>query len=124
MLLSNYGNVLNRQGKYQPARDCFLEGIQESQTLNNSMLFAYLVDGLAGNLVLSGNPAKAAQLMGAAEGFFEAAGITSMARIDQVDHDYYLAQIQASLEQEVIDGLWGKGKGMSIKDTVAYVQNQ
>ena len=124
MLLSNYGNVLNRQGKYQLARDCFLEGIRESQTLNNSMLIAYLVDGLAGNMVLSGHAAKAAQLMGAAEGFFEAAGISSMAAIDQADHDYYMAQIQASLEQEVINGLWEKGKGMSIEEIVAYVLNQ
>ncbi|MFN2197320.1 MAG: AAA family ATPase, partial [Anaerolineales bacterium] len=123
MLLSNYGNVLNRQGQYQLAKDCFLEGIRESQILNNAMLIAYLVDGLAGNMVLSGDSAAAAQLMGAAEGYFEAAGISSMATIDQFDHDYYLAQIQASLEQEVINELWEKGKGMSIDETVAYVLN-
>jgi predicted ATPase/class 3 adenylate cyclase len=123
MLLSNYGNVLNRQGKHQRARECFLEGIRESQTLNNSILIAYLVDGLAGNMVLSGDPAKATQLMGAAEGFFETAGISSMATIDQVDHDYYLAQIQARLEPEVLNGFWETGKRMSIEETVAYLLN-
>jgi len=123
MLLSNYGNVLNRQGKYQPARDCFLEGIRESQTLNNSMVIAYLVIGLAGNQVLSGDAAKAAQLMGAAEGYFEAVEVTSMAAVDQFDYDYYLAQIQASLEQEELNDLWEKGKGMSIEETVAYALN-
>jgi len=123
VLLSNYGNVLNRQGEYQRARDSFLEGIREAQALNNPMVMAYLVDGLAGNTVLSGHPVEAALLMGAAEGLFEVAGVSSMAAVDQFDHDYYLSQIQTSLEQGVINGLWEKGKGMSVEETVTYVLN-
>ncbi|MGD2049174.1 MAG: adenylate/guanylate cyclase domain-containing protein [Chloroflexota bacterium] len=121
MYLSNYGNVLNRQGKYQQAVDCFREGIQISQALNNSMMIAYLVDGLAGNAVLSGNPEEAALLMGASEGLFEAENIASMAAIDQFDHDYYLAEIQANLEQDRLDELWEKGKKMPAEETVARV---
>jgi predicted ATPase/class 3 adenylate cyclase len=121
MLLSNYGNVLNRQGKYQLARDCFLEGIRESQALNNPMLIAYLVDGLAGNMVLSGAPEKAALLMGVSAGIFEAAGVTSMAAVDQFDHDYYLAEVQSNLDQGLIEALSEKGKHMSVEETLAYV---
>lgn len=121
VLLSNYGNVLNRQGKYEAARESFLEGVREAQALDSSMVIAYLVDGLAGNAVLSGNPEEAALLMGAAERIFEEAGVTSMAAVDQFDHDYYLAEIQANLEQGVIDNLWEKGQGMSVEETVAYV---
>lgn len=123
MLLSNYGNVLNRQGEYQLARDSFLKGIREAQALNNPMMIAYLVDGLAGNAVLSGHPVEAALLMGAAEGCFEAAGVSLMAAVDQLDHDYYLSQIRASLEQGMIKDLWEKGKSMSVEETLAYVLN-
>jgi len=123
MLLSNYGNVLNRQGKYQLAKDFFLEGIRESQTLNNPMLIAYLVNGMAGNMVLSGDPAEAALLMGASAGIFEAVGISSMAAVDQFDHDYYLAEVRTNLEQKLLDTLWAEGKGMSVEETVAYVLN-
>lgn len=121
MYLSNYGNVLNRQGKYQQAGDCFREGIQIGLALNNSMLIAYLVDGLAGNAVLSGYPEEAALLMGAAEGIFETENVASMAAVDQFDHDYYLAQIRANLGQDLLAELWDKGKRMSVDETVKHV---
>jgi hypothetical protein len=85
------------------------------------MMIAYLVDGLAGNAVLSGNPEEAALLMGASEGILEAESITSMALIDQFDHDYYLAEIRANLERDRLEALWEKGKHMSVEETVAYV---
>jgi tetratricopeptide (TPR) repeat protein len=124
LLLSNYGNVLNRQGKYQRARACFLEGIQISQALANQMAIPYMVDGLAGNAVLAGNPEEGALLMGASESIFEEGGGSSMAAVDQFDHDYYLAQIRANLEQDRLDALWEKGKDMSVEETVAYVSEE
>lgn len=124
ILLSNYGNVLNRQGKYQLARETFLEGVQESQALNNTMLIGYLFDGLAGTMVLSGNPEMAALLMGASAGIFEVLGVSSLATIDQVDHDYYLDEIRAKLEPERLGALWEEGKGMSVEDMVACIMDQ
>jgi len=121
MLLSNYGNVLNRLGKYPPAKDSFLEGIREARALQNEMVVPYLIDGLAGNAVLSGDPERAALLMGAAEALFEAAGVSSMAAIDQFDHDYYLEEIQAHLEPERLRELWKTGQGMSADEAVAAV---
>jgi predicted ATPase/class 3 adenylate cyclase len=121
MLLSNYGNVLNRQGNYRLARESFLEAIREARALNSQLLMAYLLDGMAGNAVLSGNPEEAALLMGAAERMFEVAGVSSMAAVDQFDHDHYLAEINASLDQGVIDDLWEKGREMSVEETVGYV---
>jgi predicted ATPase/class 3 adenylate cyclase len=124
MYLSNYGNVLNRQGKYKQARDCFLEGIQISQALNNRLLLAYLVDGLAGNAVLSGRSEKAAVLMGASTAIFEAEKVASMAAIDQVDHDYYVAEVEARLEPHQLRALQEMGKQMTVKETVDYVLDQ
>jgi tetratricopeptide (TPR) repeat protein len=121
MYLSNYGNVLNRLGRYQEASDCFREGIRVSQDLNNSMVIAYLVDGLAGNAVLSGRPEEAALLMGASKGMFEAENITSMAVIDQFDHDFYMAEIQAKLEPDRLQELQETGKHMTLKETVDRV---
>jgi predicted ATPase/class 3 adenylate cyclase len=121
MMLSNYGNVLNRQGNYRLAREYFLEGIQESHALNNLMVIGYLIDGLAGNMVLSGSPEEAALLMGASEGILQKQGVSSMAAIDQVDHDYYMAEIHSALEQEQIDTLWERGKSMPSEEAVAFV---
>jgi tetratricopeptide (TPR) repeat protein len=124
MYLSNYGNVLNRQGKYRQARDCFREGVQISHALNNRLLLAYLLDGLAGNAVLSGKPEEAAVLMGASAAIFEAEKVASMAAIDQVDHDYYMAEIQAHMEPDRLPALQQIGKNMTVKETVEYVLNQ
>jgi len=124
MYLSNYGNVLNRLGRYQLASDCFREGIRISQALNNSMMIAYLVDGMAGNAVLSGSPEEAALLIGASKGIFEAENIASMAAIDQFDHDYYVAEIRAKLEPDRLHELQEIGKRMTVRETVDYVLNQ
>ncbi|MDT8305823.1 MAG: tetratricopeptide repeat protein [Anaerolineae bacterium] len=124
MYLSNYGNVLNRQGKYQQARHCFREGIRISHALNNRLLLAYLVDGLAGNAVLSGRAEEAAGLMGASTAIFEAEKVTSMAAIDQVDHDYYVAEVEARLEPHRLRALQEMGKQMTAKETVDYVLEQ
>ena len=59
--------------------------------------------------------------MGAAEGIFEATEVAAMAAVDQFDHDYYLTQIQAALDQSTIEELWEKGKGMPAEEVAAYV---
>jgi hypothetical protein len=75
-------------------------------------------------MVLSGNPEKAALLIGASAGIFELVGVSSMAASKQFDHDYYLAEVNANLEHENFDTLWEKKKNMSVKEIVAYVLDQ
>lgn len=118
--LSNYGNVLNRQGEYRAAQDSFHEGIQFAWELENATLLGYMFGGLAGTAVLSGQPQEAARLMGACEKAFEEAGVTSMNAIDQFDHDYYMAALQGELGEESLGALMETGRQMSLEEAVRF----
>lgn len=118
VLRSNYGNVLNRQLKLAAAKSVFVDGLRVARALQNQLVVAYLIDGLAGNAVLAGDPAEAAVLMGVADSIFDALGVTSMAAIDKADHDFYLAAIRDQLEHTEVDRLWAQGKRTAVDAVV------
>jgi predicted ATPase/class 3 adenylate cyclase len=118
-ILSNYGNVLNRQGEFQRALASFREGIERARELENAMILGYLFDGLAGTSILTMQPQRAARLMGASQKSFELAGVSSMTAVDQFDHDYYMAAIREALDEPTFAELMDEGKRMSLEEAAS-----
>lgn len=119
-ILSNYGNVLNRQGEYRRALASFQKGIEFAHELENTMLLGFLFDGLAGTAILTDQPDRSARLMGISKKAFEMAGVTSLNVIDQFDHDFYLSAIQENLHGSRFDELLDEGYRMPLEKAVAY----
>jgi predicted ATPase/class 3 adenylate cyclase len=117
--LSNYGNVLNRQGEYEGALASFQKGIEFAWELENATLLGFLFDGLAGTTVLAGQPERAAELMAASRRAFGQAGVTSMNSIDQFDHDHYMAAIREQIDAATLDAILASGDEMSLEAAVA-----
>lgn len=118
--MSNYGNVLNRQGEYERALASFRKGIEFASELENATLLGFLFDGLAGTAILTSQPERSAQLMGASQMAFERAGVTSLNAVDQFDHDHYMAAIREKLDDDLLDDLIETGRQMSLEQAVTF----
>jgi predicted ATPase len=117
--LSNYGNVLNRQGEYERALASFQEGIEFAWELENATLLGFLFDGLAGTMALAGQPQRAAALMAASKRAFDQAGVSSMNAIDQFDHDHYMGLIREQIDAAALDEILESGDEMALEAAVA-----
>lgn len=118
--LSNYGNVLNRQGEYEEALASFQAGIEFAWKLENATMLGFLFDGLAGTTVLAGQPERAAELMAASKRAFEQAGVSSMNAIDQFDHDHYMALIREEIDAAALEEILSAGEEKPLGSAVEF----
>jgi predicted ATPase/DNA-binding CsgD family transcriptional regulator len=120
MCLNNLGCVMMHRGAVQQAEQFFrsalikrLEVGHDKRGMLTNILF------LAGALAATGDPARAARLLGAAKALLEPLGV-GLEPGDQPEHDRDLALVRAQLDPSTFDGYWNEGRTFSLEQTIAF----
>jgi predicted ATPase/DNA-binding SARP family transcriptional activator/DNA-binding CsgD family transcriptional regulator len=118
--LMNMGFVLLRQEDAAHAAMLLRESLELSQRLENMILVANCLDGLAASALLSGRPLVAARLFGSADAVYDA--IRTARDADppqQIDYQYYLARTHAVLDAEAFAAAWSAGRTLDREVAIA-----
>lgn len=121
-----YGNLTflaQRQGDYVRARQLAEKGLELALTMDSQLDIVDCLATLAGVIGVTGQPEKAAQLLGAWEAALERMGAT-VQPADQPHHDRNIAAVRAQLDPQVFDEAWRAGRAMSLAQAVASVSPQ
>jgi MalT-like TPR region len=108
-------------GNLEGASRLWRESLSLAHRMNNWYLFPYPVAGLGEVAAAQGNWERAAQLLGAAHGRFQASG----AAIDPADVPAYDQAADAArrhLDATAFDQAWKRGEGMDVDQIVAIAQ--
>jgi hypothetical protein len=73
---------------------------------------------LTGPVGASGQPERAAQLLGASESSFQDLGI-SLQPADKIEIDRYLDDVRAQLDERTFEKAWAEGRTTSLENAVA-----
>ena len=100
-----------------------IEVVQESlsmhRELNDKVIIAYCLDGLAGVAgVLDKQPVRAAHLGGAAEALREEMGIT-LSPFERPHHKRLTAATRAQVDDATWEAAWSEGRGLPQEDAIA-----
>lgn len=119
--LHNLGYVAQRQGDASGAAALFAESLKRFQERGNKRGIAECLAGMAGLAALNRSQ-WAARLLSAAETQLRSSG-GAWWPADQVEYNYNLAIIRATLDEATLDELWTDGQAMSLEQAIAYVLN-
>jgi predicted ATPase/Tfp pilus assembly protein PilF len=117
--LINLGNVTCSQGNYAEARAYFQQCLALSRELGDKRSFANSLRGLGAVAACTGQPKRAAQLLGAATEQFSAIGGVIEAD-DRVLYDQGIATARDQLGEAAFQRAWEEGRAMSMEEAIAY----
>jgi hypothetical protein len=94
-----------------------------SRELENKGSITQSLAGLAGVAGGAWQPARAAQLLGAAESIRKSTG-ASLTPVDRTVFDRYAATIRAQLNEAHFSAAWAEGEAMTLEQAIAYALNE
>lgn len=117
-VLSNLGGVAYQQTDYAKARSCYTQALAKAQEFGSKKAIIYCLDGFAALAVNEGRPEVSAKLCGAADALRESIGIQQEPH-ERKRRDQYIAQIETSLDKEIVTQAMASGWAMSPEEAVA-----
>jgi tetratricopeptide (TPR) repeat protein len=119
----NLAWVWQRQGRLGQARALFEESLVLFREQRSLVLIAPCLAGLAQANTLAGQPARAARLLGAAEGLLDTIG-QKMQPVDQAEFDRSVAAARGQMEEAHFAGAWAEGQAMPLEQAIDYALEQ
>jgi len=117
-ILNDLGRVALDQGDTDRAAALFRESLKLSWEPGNEIDITLSLVGLAGVAGELGQPARAAQLLGAAEAIRESIG-RSLTPVERTVLDRYAAAIRAQLDDATFAVMWAEGQKMTLEQAKA-----
>ncbi|GHP00370.1 hypothetical protein KSF_104170 [Reticulibacter mediterranei] len=103
------GQVAQRLGEYQGARTCYEESLASGNGVAYNLELPFFLEGLASIALLQGEPAKAAQLWGAAEMLREAKR-TPLPPVYQTEYQRLVVVARTQLGEQTFTTIWAQGR--------------
>jgi tetratricopeptide (TPR) repeat protein len=113
-ILNDLGRVALDQGDIDRAAALFGESLKLSSEPGNEVDISLSLVGLAGVAAELGQPARAAQLLGAAKAGHESIG-RSLTPVERYMFDRYAASIRAQLNDTTFALMWAEGEKMTLE---------
>ena len=118
-VLWTLGTVSRDLGDAAAARARYAEGMAVAQEQGSAFHVAVLLDSFASLAVAQGQPARAARLLGSADGVRQASGI-ALAPVYRLDfYDAIIATVQAALDAGTLTAAWAEGQALPPDRAVA-----
>jgi predicted ATPase len=117
-MYDNLTFLAQRQGDYARARQLAEQGLQLALAMNSQLDIADSLAALAGVIGVTGQPERAARLLGAWEAALERMG-ASVQPADQPNHDRNITAVRAQLDPLTFAAAWRAGRAMSLAQAVA-----
>lgn len=124
--LRHLGHVAHYQGNTARASSLFKESLTILREPERVTTFAYkgykqiiagCLVGLAGVAGAAGQPARAAQLLGASEALLEAIGAV-WEPADRAEYQCYVAAVRAHLDEATFAAAWAEGRTMTLEQAI------
>ncbi len=112
----NHKIVLN----FEAVRALYEESLAEAKEVGEKLDIVHDLEGLAGLAAAQGEPARAAQLWGAAEALRESIG-AAVPPIDRAAYERTVPAARTELGQEAFAKAWAEGRAMSLEPLIAEV---
>lgn len=117
-MFGNLTFLAQHEGDYARAGELAEQGLRMALEMNNKLDIADSLAGLAGVMGATGQPERAARLLGAWEAALARMGATSQPA-DQPEHDRAIASLRAQLDPQTFETAWAEGRAMSLEQAVA-----
>jgi predicted ATPase len=118
MVLHNLGYVAQHQGDYGQATALFAESLIMCQEHEDLAGVGNCLDGLAGVAAVTGQPKRAARLVGAADALRNIRS-ARLEPVDRVEHERTVAVVRAQLDDSTFAAAWAAGQRMPLKQAIA-----
>jgi DNA-binding CsgD family transcriptional regulator len=119
MILDNQGWAALLQGDHDAARTYYAESLTLCKELDDRMIAAESLEGLACISVVEGDAKRAAKMFGAAEILREVVGFKHTPEEDAL-REPYLAAACSLVDEEAWEEAWVEGKTMGLQQAVEY----
>jgi predicted ATPase/class 3 adenylate cyclase len=116
--LGNLGEVVRDQGDFAGASAYYRESLHLWHQLKDRWNLTATLDGMAGLAISTGQPERAARLLGAAAGLRDAVKAILPAN-ERADHEKNVAAIRDTLGDAALDEAWDLGRALTLDDAVA-----
>lgn len=116
-----FGNLVflaQHAGDYDRAKEWAQQGLRLAIEMNNRLDIADGLAGLAGVIGMTGQPDRAARLLGAWQAALERMG-AALQPADIPEHNRNIAAVRAQLDPHTFDAAWAEGRAMSLEQAVA-----
>ena len=115
--LFHLARVSNLQKDYEGAYVLYKESYAIASEMDNKLLIASCLEGLASLAVAQGEPTKSAHLWGAAESLREAIEAPIPA-IEREDNEHSIATARTHLGEQAFDAAWAEGRTMTLEQVL------
>jgi tetratricopeptide (TPR) repeat protein len=115
--LFNLGQVAFAQGDFAEARSFFLESLGIAKELGDRLGSTSCLEGLAGVYALQGEPARAAQLLGAADALRKALN-APVQSADRADYERFVAGARAAMDADAFEAAWAEGRSLTLEQAI------
>ena len=116
--LFHMARVSSLQKDYARAYALYKESYAIASEMDNKLLIASCLEGLASLAVAQGEPTKSAHLWGAAESLREAIEAPIPA-IEREDNEHSIATARTHLGEQAFDAAWSEGRTMTLEQVLA-----
>ena len=115
IILANLGGVSLEQGNDAAAQGYYRKSLEIVSGFENKLWTGIAIDGLAALALKEGDTGKAAMLAGAAEALNEASG-SPLDKWEQSLRERYVAKLRSSLDTEMLERQWMRGRMMTLNE--------
>ncbi|MBC7812371.1 MAG: tetratricopeptide repeat protein [Burkholderiales bacterium] len=118
LVFQNIGFLAEHKGDHERAWEAGFEALRLAQKMNNRLLIAMSLPVIAGPLGSTGQPQRAARLLGASEAALESMGAFPQP-IDKPEIDRITADVRAQLNDAALQAAWAEGRAMTLEQALA-----
>ncbi len=119
-MIGNLSFVAQHQRDYQRARELAEQALRLSLELNNKLDIADVLAGFAGIIGVTGQPERAARLLGAWDATLERLGAVPQP-VNRPEHERNIAAVRAQLAPATFEAAWAEGRTLSLDQALALV---
>jgi predicted ATPase len=117
--LHSLGDIVLQQGDLARAAGFFRESLEVAHRAGYRMVIPYCLEGIGAVEAMSGRPAAAARLYGAAAALREAINIL-LSPDERGDYERKVAAARAAASEPVFAAAWAEGRAMEWEEAVQY----
>jgi predicted ATPase/DNA-binding SARP family transcriptional activator len=117
--LHGLGRLAHHQEDYVKAQESYKESILVLREINGFVVIIWNIFSLADLACISGNPLKAAILLGASEKLLENTS-TCLMQLRREEYEHITANTRIQLDETEFNRLWAKGRELSVDQTIEY----
>ena len=119
IVLHNLGHVLCRQKDIERAKACFRESLEIARDWAGEPDVVLGIGGFAGVAAASGQPERAARLLGVVDTMLPVVGYV-LEPPDRADYDRIVSETRAQLDDARFQYAWAAGQQLSLEDAMQY----